>query len=213
MSNETALFSQLDAELSRLLSTTSPAYRRWLSAKLAKAIRADQQKRIRSQQNADGSPYQARKTRILRSKQSVEFLYKGEVRRLRGWRNTRGRNGRMITGYDEERGAVRSFMRKDIERFLSIDLSETRRSSKRSDPMFKRLRTARFLRAQAFPDAAVAGFQGKAAAIARQHQYGLTGAVNELARTQYPKRELLGLSQYERAGLLELIYQDLVNSR
>lgn len=90
MSNETALFSQLDAELSRLLSTTSPAYRRRLSAKLAKAIRADQQKRIRSQQNADGSPYQARKTQVLRSKRGVEFLYKGEVRRLRGWRNTRG---------------------------------------------------------------------------------------------------------------------------
>lgn len=213
MSNENALFSQLDAELSLLLSTTSPAYRRRLSAKLAKAIRTDQQKRIRSQKNADDSPYRARKTRVLRSKQSVEFLYKDEVRRLRGWRNTKGRGGRMITGFDEDRGAVRSFLRKDIDRFISINLSETKRSTKRADPMFKRLRATRFLRAQALPDAAVVGFQGKAAAIARQHQYGLTGAVNELARTQYPKRELLGLSQYERAGLLEIIYQDLMNSR
>lgn len=213
MSNENSLFSQLDTELSQLLATTSPAYRRRLTAKLAKAIRADQQKRIRSQQNADGSPYQVRKTRVLRSKQSVEFLYKGEVRRLRNWRNTKGRSGRMITGYDEERGAVRSFMRSDIDRFLSINLSEARRSTKRADPMFKRLRTARFLRAQTFPDAAVVGFQGKAASIARQHQYGMAGAINELARTQYPKRELLGLSQYERAGLLEIIYQDLVNAR
>lgn len=161
MSNETALFSQLDAELSRLLSTTSPAYRRRLSAKLAKAIRADQQKRIRSQQNADGSPYQARKTQVLRSKRGVEFLYKGEVRRLRGWRNTRGRNGRMITGYDEERGAVRSFMRKDIERFLSIDLSETRRSTKRGDPMFKRLRTARFYGHRLFRMLLLSGFRVK----------------------------------------------------
>ncbi|MEQ4709691.1 phage virion morphogenesis protein [Providencia huaxiensis] len=213
MSNENSLFAQLDDELSRLLSTTSPAYRRRLSAKLAKAIRTDQQKRIRSQKNPDGSAYQARKTKVLRSKQSVEFLYKGEVRRLRSWRSTKGRNGRMITGFDEERGALRSFYRSDIDRFLAINLSETRRSTKRPDPMFQRLRTARFLRMQSTPAAAVVGFQGRAAAIARQHQYGLTGTINELAKTQYPQRELLGLSPHERVGLLEIIYQDLMSAK
>ncbi|MBA5859206.1 phage virion morphogenesis protein, partial [Morganella morganii] len=81
MSNETTLFSQLDAELSRLLSTISPAYRRRLSAKLAKVIRTDQQKRMRSQQTADVSPYQARKTKVRRSKRGAEFLYKGGGRR------------------------------------------------------------------------------------------------------------------------------------
>ncbi|ELR5270857.1 phage virion morphogenesis protein [Providencia rettgeri] len=213
MSNENSLFAQLDDELSRLLSTTSPAYRRRLSARLAKAIRTDQQKRIRSQKNSDGSAYQARKTKVLRSKQSVEFLYKGEVRRLRSWRSTKGRNGRMITGFDEERGALRSFYRSDIDRFLAINLSETRRSTKRPDPMFQRLRSARFLRMQSTPAAAVVGFQGRAAAIARQHQYGLTGTINELAKTQYPQRELLGLSTHERMGLLEIIYQDLMSAK
>ena len=118
----------------------------------------------------------------------------------------------MITGYDEERGAVRSFMRKDIDRFRQ---STCQKPAAAQSAVIRCLSgcVLPVLRAQAFPDAAVVGFQGKAAAIARQHQYGLTGAVNELARTQYPKRELLGLSQYERAGLLELIYQDLVNSR
>uniref|UniRef100_UPI0030C6C47A phage virion morphogenesis protein n=1 Tax=Morganella morganii TaxID=582 RepID=UPI0030C6C47A len=78
MSNETALFSQLDAELSRLLSTTSPAYRRRLSAKLAKAIRADQQKRIRSQKNADGSPYQARKHRCCGQSGALNFCIRAK---------------------------------------------------------------------------------------------------------------------------------------
>lgn len=213
MSNENSLFAQLDDELSRLLSTTSPAYRRRLSARLAKAIRTDQQKRIRSQKNSDGSAYHARKTKVLRSKQSVEFLYKGEVRRLRSWRSTKGRNGRMITGFDEERGALRSFYRSDIDKFLAINLSETRRNTKRPDPMFQRLRTAKFLRMQSTSDAAVVGFQGRAAAIARQHQYGLNGTINELAKTQYPQRELLGLSPNEQIGLLEIIYQDLMSAK
>jgi len=212
VSDEHSLFTQLEDELARLLSTTSPAYRRRLSARLAKAIRVDQQKRIRSQKNPDGSTYPARKAKVLRSKHSVEFLYKGEVRRLRSWRSTKGRHGRMITGFDEGRGALRSFYRRDIDRFLAINLSETRRSTRRPDPMFQRLRTARFLRMQSTPAAAVVGFQGRAAMIARQHQYGLNGSINELAKTHYPRRELLSLSPHERIGLLDIIYQDLMRA-
>ena len=160
MSNETALFSQLDAELSRLLSTTSPH--------TAAGCRPNWQK-LSGQTSRNGSAVSKMRTAhltvqenpVLRSKQGVEFLYKGEVRRLRGWRNTKGRNGRMITGYDEERGAVRSFMRKDIDRFLSIDLSETRRSTKRGDPMFKRLCTARFYGRRLFRMPPLSGFRVK----------------------------------------------------
>lgn len=49
MTENNSLFITLDNELQRLISTTKPAYRRRLANKLAKAIRADQQKRIRSQ--------------------------------------------------------------------------------------------------------------------------------------------------------------------
>ncbi|MEY0169851.1 phage virion morphogenesis protein [Providencia rettgeri] len=208
--NDNSLFMQLENELNGLLSTTSAAYRRKLTGKLARAIRADQQKRIRSQQNADGSAYEPRKRKVLRAQQQIRFIHRGDVRTLRNWQGSKGRRGKTITGFDEDRGAVRTFYRQDITRFLDINFSSVKRSTKRNVPMFRRLRAARFLHARNTQDSAIVGFQGKVAAIAREHQYGLEGAVNELARARYPKRELLGLSEHERLGLLEMIYLDLV---
>lgn len=210
MSSDNALFMQLEQELQRLVSTAKPSYRRSMARKLSRVIQLDQQKRIRSQKNPDGSAYVARRRKVLRAQLGIRFVWKGEERVLKNWRATRGRGGRMITGHDEERGAVRSFYRKDIERYLSIDRSETRKTSRRDYPMFRRLRAARYLRATAAPSAAVVGFQGRAAAIARQHQYGLTGSINELAKVRYPKRELLGLSPHERMTLIDVIYRDLL---
>jgi hypothetical protein len=51
----------------------------------------------------------------------------------------------MLTGFDESAG-VRSFYREDIERYLDINFNETRRNTTKADPMFRRLRTARFLK-------------------------------------------------------------------
>ncbi|MDD9341754.1 MAG: phage virion morphogenesis protein [Providencia heimbachae] len=203
------LFAQLDDELKRLLSTTSGAYRKRLATKLARVIRADQQKRIRSQKNSDGTAYELRKRRVLRAKQQIRFIHRGQVRTLRGWQGSKGKRGKTITGFDEDRGAVRTFYRSDIDRYFDINVSEVKKTTKRKAPMFQRLRTAHFLRMHSTQDSAVVGFQGKAAAIARQHQYGLEGAINTLARARYPKRELLGLSDSERLGLIDMIYQDL----
>ncbi|HFT1683857.1 TPA: phage virion morphogenesis protein [Providencia stuartii] len=208
--SDNSLFMQLENELNGLLSTTSQAYRRKLTGKLARVIRADQQKRIRSQQNADGSAYEPRKRKVLRAQQQIRFIHRGDVRTLRNWQGSKGRRGKTITGFDEDRGAVRTFYRQDITRFLDINFSSVKRSTKPNVPMFRRLRAARFLHARNTQYSAIVGFQGKAAAIAREHQYGLEGAVNELARARYPKRELLGLSEHERLGLLEMIYLDLV---
>ncbi|WP_319930147.1 phage virion morphogenesis protein [Xenorhabdus santafensis] len=148
----------------------------------------------------------------MRSQQSIRFIYHGGVRSLKNWRATRGRRGRMVTGFDEDKNAVRSFYRSEIDRYLAIDRSETRKTTSRRDPMFPRLRTAKFLQMRSSADAAVVGFQGKAAAIARQHQYGLEGSINALARTRYPQRELLGLSEHEKLKLIELIYHDLAEA-
>lgn len=203
------LFAQLDNELNRLLATTSTAYRKRLATKLAKVIRADQQKRMRSQKNPDGTAYEPRKRRVLRAKQQIRFIHKGQVRTLRAWQGSKGRRGKTITGFDEDKGAVRTFYRDDIERYLDINLSETKRSTQRKAPMFQRLRTTHFLKMHSTADSAVVGFQGKAAEIARQHQYGLVGSINELAKARYPKRELLGLSDSERLELIDIIYHDL----
>ncbi|RAX00770.1 MULTISPECIES: phage virion morphogenesis protein [unclassified Photorhabdus] len=211
MTENNSLFVALDNELQKLISTTKPAYRRRLANKLSKAIRADQQKRIRSQKNVDGTAYEPRRRRVLRSQKGIKFLYQGDVRTLKNWRVTRGRRGRMITGFDGERNAVRSFYRSNIERYLEINHSEVKKTSNRRDPMFRRLRTARFLKSSASSAAAVVGFQGRAAAIARQHQYGLEGSINALAETKYPQRQLLGITPHERLQLIELIYHDLVS--
>ncbi|MDE1490540.1 phage virion morphogenesis protein [Xenorhabdus bovienii] len=211
MSQGSLMFS-LENELQRLLSTTSPGYRSRLARQLATAIRTDQQKRIRSQKNTDGSRYEPRRRRILRSQKGIRFIHRGEVRDLKNWRATRGRRGRMITGFDEDRGAVRSFYRSEIERYLEINRSETRKTTTRRNPMFQRLRTAKFLRMRTSADTAIVGFQGKAAAIARQHQYGLEGSINALARARYPQRELLGISEHEKLKLIEMIYHDLAEA-
>ncbi|MCP9269364.1 phage virion morphogenesis protein [Xenorhabdus sp. XENO-1] len=211
MSQSSLMFS-LENELQRLLSTTSPGYRSRLARQLATAIRTDQQKRIRGQKNTDGSSYEPRRRRILRSQKGIRFIHRGEVRSLKNWRATRGRRGRMITGFDEDRGAVRSFYRSEIERYLEINRSETRKTTTRRNPMFQRLRAAKFLRMRTSAETAVVGFQGKAAAIARQHQYGLEGSINALARTRYPQRELLGLSEHEKLKLIEMIYHDLAEA-
>ncbi|WP_406705256.1 phage virion morphogenesis protein [Sodalis sp.] len=212
MGSDNALLMTLERELKALVATATPRYRRGMARKLAQVIRLDQQKRIRRQQNPDGSAYIARRRRLLRAQQGIRFLWKDEVRTLKNWRASRGLRGRTLTGFDEARGAVRSFYRHDITRYLDIQRSETRHSRPHREPMFRRLRTGRFLRATASPSAAVVGFQGRVAALAREHQYGLTGSINALARVRYPQRELLGLTAVERTQLIEQIYQALLES-
>lgn len=63
-----------DDKLSGLLASFSPAGRRQLAMKIARALRASQQQRIRQQQAPDGTPYAARKSQPIRSK-------KGRVKR------------------------------------------------------------------------------------------------------------------------------------
>lgn len=61
--------------------------------------------------------------------------------------------------------------------------------------MFAKLRTARFLKAEASADAAVVGFVGQVERIARVHQLGLRDRVRHGGpEYTYPARELLGIS-------------------
>lgn len=72
--------------------------------------------------------------------------------------------------------------------------------------MFRKLRTNRFLKAKGLARAAVVGFSGHTAAIARVHQEGL------LARAQkpgplvrYPRRVLLGYTGADRAMITDKV--------
>ncbi|HGL6531193.1 TPA: phage virion morphogenesis protein [Enterobacter roggenkampii] len=97
-----------------------------------------------------------------------------------------------------------------IERYLELNASETRRDTTKSDPMFRRLRSARFLKASATSEGAVVGFSGAAARIARVHQYGLRDRVNDSgAMASYPRRELLGLSKADRMAIARQVIDSL----
>lgn len=210
MSTDEALFQQLDQVFAEILSAMTPARRLRTARGVATMLRRTQSQRIGKQSSPEGVPYPKRRRRVLRSQAGIGFIWQGEERRLRNWRATRGSRGRMLTGFDEERGAVRSFYRADIERYLDISFNETRRDTTKADPMFRRLRTTRFLKASATSEGASVGFNGVAARIARVHQYGLRDRVNDSgAMASYPRRELLGLSKSDRMMIARQVIDSL----
>lgn len=76
--------------------------------------------------------------------------------------------------------------------------------------MFRRLRTARFLKTSATSEGAEVGFSGAAARIARVHQFGLRDKVNSSgAMATYPRRELLGLSKADRMAIARRVIDSL----
>lgn len=66
---------------------------------------------------------------------------------------------------------------------------------RRKVAMFRKLRTARYLKAKGDGDAISIGFTGRIARIARVHQYGLRDRAEAGAKdVVYPRREMLGLT-------------------
>lgn len=78
---------------------------------------------------------------------------------------------------------------------------------KRKLAMFKKLRTASYLKARGDSNTVTVGFTGRIARIARVHQYGLKDRAERGAPdVRYEKRELLGLT----GGELDLIRDALL---
>lgn len=76
--------------------------------------------------------------------------------------------------------------------------------------MFARLRTARFLKAQSSPDAAVVSFVGRTQRIAAVHQFGLRDRVNRGGlEVTYPQRELLGFDDGDVGCIADLVLSHL----
>lgn len=116
----------------------------------------------------------------------------------------------MLTGFDIDRGDMRSFYREDIERYLDISFRPASRNTTKREQMFRRLRTARFLKTSAKPDGVEVGYSGVAARIARVHQFGLRDKVNSSgAMATYPRRELLGLSKADRMAIARHVIDSL----
>ncbi|MBI6161332.1 phage virion morphogenesis protein [Serratia liquefaciens] len=207
---DAALFHQLDQVFADILGGMSPAGRIRTAREVGRMLRQSQSRRIARQENPDGSKFEKRRRKVMHSQAGLGFIWNGETRRLKNWRATKGSRGRMLTGFDEERGAVRSFYREDIERYLEINFTQTRKDTTKTDPMFRRLRTARFLKARADANGATVGYTGVAARIARTHQYGLRDRVNKSgAVATYPQRELLGLTKADRMAIARSVIDSL----
>ncbi|MFS7242320.1 phage virion morphogenesis protein [Serratia proteamaculans] len=207
---DAAMFHQLDQVFADILGGMSPAGRLRTAREVGRMLRQSQSRRIARQENPDGSKFEKRRRKVLHSQAGIGFIWNGETRRLRNWRATKGSRGRMLTGFDEGRGAIRSFYREDIERYLDINFNQTRKDTTKADPMFRRLRTARFLKARADAGGATVGYTGVAARIARTHQYGLRDRVNKSgAVATYPRRELLGLTKVDRMAIARSVIDSL----
>ncbi|MEZ0583267.1 phage virion morphogenesis protein [Erwinia sp. STN24] len=203
------LFRELDRVFSDVLIGTSPAGRTRTLRAVGQALRRSQQQRIRAQKNPDGSPYHARRRRVLRSQQGIKFIWQGELRSLKNWHGGRGRHGRTLTGFGEDRNGIRTFYRADIERYIEINTQAVRKSVNKKSPLFQRLRGYRFLKMQTDSNSASVGYGGVAARIARVHQYGQRDQIGPGAFAKYPVRELLGFTLADEQAIQEQVINSL----
>ncbi len=78
--------------------------------------------------------------------------------------------------------------------------------------MFTKLRTARYLKIRASAQGVSVGYSGRAAYIARIHQYGLRGKVNKQGvTTRYARRRLLGFTRDDREMISDLLITHLMD--
>lgn len=82
----------------------------------------------------------------------------------------------------------------------------------RTGPMFRKLRTARWLKTQATSHAAEVGFMGRVARLARVHQEGLEDRASAGGRlVRYPQRRLLGFSAEDITRTRDLLITHLTS--
>ena len=163
-----------------------------IARKLAQDLRRAQQARIRSQKAPDGTEWTPRRRRVTRIQERIRFIWNNEARTLKNW--------------DEDKNNIRTFYRDDIDRFLEIRTRRINQDSTKRVPMFVKLRTARYLKARADASGVTVGYSGVAARIARVHQFGERDQVAPGIFTDYPVRELLGISQADE----RLIYNTVL---
>ena len=201
---------ELDAIFQDILSGLSAAGIPRKAMNVGKIIRQQQARRIRNQVSPEGQPWEKRKRRIMRIQKGVKFIWKdGQVRNLKNWSTSRGRFGQKITGYDTDTGGIRTFYKADIEDYLEINTLRVGAKTTRPSPMFEKLRTPRFMKITPAPDGVSVGFQGRAARIARVHQFGEVSLVSPGNATKYPVRELLGLNGKDKQQITETVIAGL----
>ncbi|EFW8607130.1 phage virion morphogenesis protein [Shigella boydii] len=149
-----------------------------IARKLAQDLRRAQQARIRSQKAPDGTAWTPRRRHVTRIQERIRFIWNNEARTLKNWHHDTGKYGRTITGWDEDKNSIRTFYRDDIDRYL---------------------------KARADASGVTVGYSGVAARIARVHQFGERDQVAPGIFTDYPVRELLGISQADERPIYNTV--------
>lgn len=218
------------AELERiagaLLRGLSRNRRRTLMRQMARELAIGQRQRITAQRQPDGTAFAPRKPKAppISGRGAACFLYpsggSGAPRRVIMKSFTWG-SGQMMTGFDIEAGAIRSFEFGRIVKHLPVpeEYRNTttgrlrRRGGLRRRAMFRRLASSRFLKTGTDDQGFWVGFSGKVSQIADVHQHGLRDKPSLRAKAvPYPKRELLGDTPADRERLLDLLYSQLADA-
>ncbi|WP_374414204.1 phage virion morphogenesis protein [Novosphingobium colocasiae] len=220
MADDLAEIEQLAGAILRSLSSGE---RRKIMRRMARELAISQRERITAQRQPDGSAFERRKSKAppVTGRGAACFLYpaggSGEPRRVIMKSFTWG-TGRMLTGFDIEAGAIRSFEFHKIVKWLPVPEEYRnaaggrlrRRGGLRRRAMFRRLASSRFLKTGVDDQSFWVGFTGKVSQIAGVHQHGLRDKPSLRAKAvPYPKRELLGDTPADRDRLLDVLYEHL----
>lgn len=208
-----------------LLRNLSSGQRRNVMRRMARELVISQRQRITAQRQPDGSPFAARKPKSqpISGRGTACFLYPsgggGEPRRVI-MKSFTWATGRMMTGFDIEAGAIRSFDFDKIVTWLPVPDEHRnagggrlrRRGGLRRRAMFRRLASSKFLKTGTDDQGFWIGFTGKVSQIASVHQGGLRDKPSLRAKAvAYPKRELLGATEHDRERLLDVLYEQVAH--
>lgn len=207
---------QLEDWAAPLLAKISPAEQRKLVRSIALDLRKRQSDRIGKQRNPDGSKFATRKKTRPPVNKPKRFLYEGDysskkrVAEVKSYRD----EGNRIIGYDIEAGGIRTFIKSNMERFFAPTSKSgpsirAQRGRIKEKVMFNRMKTK--VKVLSDPGSATVGIVGRAARIARVHQYGLRDAVQPGGKEiQYPERVLLGFTDDDVEHIRDLLLEHLV---
>jgi phage gpG-like protein len=221
MTDDLAEIEQLAGTILRSLSS---GQRRALMRRMARELAISQRERITAQRQPDGTAFEKRKAKAppLTGRGAACFLYPaggGEPRRVI-MKSFTWSTGHMLTGFDIEAGAIRSFEFDKIVKWLPVPEEHRnagggklrRRGGLRRRAMFRRLASSRFLKTGTDDQSFWVGFTGKVSEIADVHQHGLRDKPALRAKAMpYPKRELLGATPADRERLLDVLYGHLAD--
>jgi len=97
----------------------------------------------------------------------------------------------------------------------SRDISGKAKQGSKINRMFQRAAAPRFLRRSAGSEGAQVGYTGALVRIMRVHQYGLRDRVSRepgAPEVTYPKRQVLGIAEADRAHIMDLVMAQLSSS-